>query len=31
MNPYNYSPCDLPGHDEEFLNMVCIDEKCIKR
>ncbi|CAK57790.1 unnamed protein product (macronuclear) [Paramecium tetraurelia] len=31
MNPYKYQSCDLPDHDAEYLNMVCIDEKCNKR
>ncbi|CAD8111128.1 unnamed protein product [Paramecium primaurelia] len=30
MNPKNYSSCELPDHDSEFLNMVCTNHQCKK-
>ncbi|CAD8093124.1 unnamed protein product [Paramecium primaurelia] len=30
MNQKNYQNCNIKGHDDEFLNMICIDEKCKK-
>lgn len=31
MSLHNYSICNLPDHDDEYLNIVCIDEKCTNR
>ncbi|CAD8193036.1 unnamed protein product [Paramecium pentaurelia] len=30
MNPKNYQICNIKGHDDEYLNMICIGEKCNK-
>ncbi|CAD8207494.1 unnamed protein product [Paramecium octaurelia] len=31
MKPHNYSSCELPEHESEFLNIVCIDYQCKNR
>lgn len=30
MQNFHYQSCNIAEHEEEFLNMVCIDEKCNK-